>query len=333
MIYLIITSTLATFLLTYMMRCYALKKNIIDTPNGRSSHTIPTPRGGGVSVVVVSLAIMFGWGLVDASFYWLALASIVVGAVGFLDDRGDIRPKVRLIAHFAAAYLVVYGVGGLPALVMFGTTVDLGLFGNILAVIGVVWLLNLYNFMDGIDGLASIEAITSMLVLGALMLFVLGALTPLVQVHFLLAATVFGFFLWNFPRARIFMGDAGSGYLGTIVAAMMLASAQYAQEFFWAWLIMLGVFIVDATFTLLRRLARGDKVHVAHRSHAYQWASRKYGSHVPVTLSVLLINIFWLAPWALAVAQGLVDGLVGLIVAYIPLLALAVLYKSGAKEA
>lgn len=186
--------------------------------------------------------------------------------------------------------------------------------------------------MDGIDGIASAEALTSKLVIAALMFTSVGMLNDVIVVHLLLAAAVLGFFAWNFPQGRIFMGDAGSGFLGAIVAALMLLSAQLDQAFFWAWLIMLGVFIVDATLTLIRRLVRGDKVFEAHRSHAYQWASRMHNSHVTVTVAVMVINLVWLAPLAALAVFGVIDGFLALVIAYIPLIALAFKYKCGALE-
>ncbi len=132
-----------------------------------------------------------------------------------------------------------------------------------------------------------------------------------------LAAT--GFLVWNFPPARIFMGDAGSGFLGLILGGLALQASSVAPPLIWSWLILLGVFIVDATFTLIHRLMRGERVYEAHRSHAYQRASRRYGSHLRVSLAVTAINVFWLLPLALLVALGHVSGLLALIVAYAPL--------------
>jgi Fuc2NAc and GlcNAc transferase len=147
-----------------------------------------------------------------------------------------------------------------------------------------------------------------------------------------MSAAVAGFLVWNFPPAKIFMGDAGSGFLGLMLGALALYSAHIAPQMLWVWLILLGVFIVDATYTLIRRLLLGDKVYEAHRSHAYQYATRKYGRHLPVTLAVLAINLFWLAPWAVAVAFGAVDGAVALLCAYVPLLWLAWYFHAGETE-
>ncbi|MCF8976462.1 glycosyl transferase, partial [Pseudomonas edaphica] len=137
---------------------------------------------------------------------------------------------------------------------------------------------------------------------------------------------------WNFPKARIFMGDAGSGFLGITLGVLSLQAAWVSPQLLWSWLILLGVFITDATWTLLRRLLRGDKVYEAHRSHAYQFASRQFGKHAPVTLVVAAINIGWLLPMALLVGNGTVDGFLGLLVAYLPLIALAVKFRAGEKE-
>jgi UDP-N-acetylmuramyl pentapeptide phosphotransferase/UDP-N-acetylglucosamine-1-phosphate transferase len=143
---------------------------------------------------------------------------------------------------------------------------------------------------------------------------------------------VLGFLYWNFPPAKIFMGDAGSGFLGFVLGVLSLAAAWQNADLLWVWLILLGVFIVDATFTLVRRLVRGDKVYEAHRSHAYQFASRKVGGHLPVTLSVLAINLLWLTPIAIGVGVLGLNGLLALVIAYAPLIALAVKYKAGELE-
>jgi len=143
---------------------------------------------------------------------------------------------------------------------------------------------------------------------------------------------VAGFLLWNFPPAKIFMGDAGSGFLGITLGLFSIQAAHIAPQFFYSWLILLGVFIVDATWTLIRRFLRGEKVYEAHRSHAYQFASRQYLSHKTVTLAVAAINTCWLLPIALWVGLGNLNGLLGLMIAYLPLWLLAVHFKAGLAE-
>lgn len=324
----------AAFALTWVLRRYALASSLMDIPNERSSHSVPTPRGGGVAIVLSFLAVLPLMGVLQ----WLPWSSVIatvgagagVAVLGFLDDHGHIAARWRLLGHFSSAAWALYWLGGLPPLLVFGYTFDLGLIGHVLAAVYIVWLLNLYNFMDGIDGIASVEAIC--VCLGGALLYALLGASSLAVLPLLLAAAVAGFLCWNFPPARIFMGDAGSGFLGLILAVLSLQAAWFKAELLWSWVILLGVFVVDATFTLLRRLLRGDKVYEAHRSHAYQYASRQYAAHRPVTLAIMLINLVWLLPMAVLVGLGYVDGLLGVVIAYLPLLLLAVKYKAGQLE-
>lgn len=323
-----------SFALTHVLRRYALHKSLLDIPNGRSSHTIPTPRGGGVAIVIsylVALAWMLWAGLMGRDLF-LAMfgAGALIAALGFLDDHGHIAARWRLLGHFFAAAWALFWLGGLPAISVFGMTLDPGLIVNVLTAFYLVWLLNLYNFMDGIDGIASVEAIC--VCVGAAIIYALSGFASLVWMPVLLACAVAGFLFWNFPPAKIFMGDAGSGFLGIMLGCLSLQGAWISSQFLWVWLILLGVFIVDATVTLIRRLVRGDKVYEAHRSHAYQFASRRFGKHLPVTSAVGVINLCWLLPVAVCVARFGLDGALGVIIAYTPLLALAVIFKAGALE-
>ncbi|WP_124422880.1 MraY family glycosyltransferase [Pseudomonas orientalis] len=323
-----------SFVMTAVLRRYALSRSIIDIPNARSSHSIPTPRGGGVAIVLAFLAVLPLVGWLDL-VSWPSLvaaggAGVVIAVLGFMDDHGHIAARWRLAGHFAAAAWALFWINGLAPLNMFGWTLDLGLVGNVLAAVYIVWMLNLYNFMDGIDGIASVEAICACL--GACLLYVLSGYPQMIWLPLLLAAAVGAFLVWNFPPAKIFMGDAGSGFLGITLAFFSLQAAWIKADFFWAWLILLGVFVVDATCTLVRRLVRGDKVYEAHRSHAYQFASRKYGKHLPVTMAVAAINVFWLLPIAAGVVLSGWDGTWALVVAYLPLIALAIKFHAGELE-
>lgn len=320
--------------MTGLMRRYALARRIMDVPNARSSHSVPTPRGGGLAIVLSFLAALpmltlvldLPWG---ATFALLG-AGTSVALVGFLDDHGHIAARWRLLLHFGAAIWALFWLGGLPPVQLFGVSLALGWIGHVLAAFYLVWVLNLYNFMDGIDGIAGVEVIT--VCLGGALLYWLKGHADLAIFPLLLAAASAGFLYWNFPPAKIFMGDAGSGFLGITLGVLSLQAAVFDASWLWAWLILLGVFIVDATYTLLRRLLRGDKVYEAHRSHAYQFASRHFGRHLPVTLGVATINLVWLLPLALWVGVGGLDGLVGLLLAYAPLLGLAVKFRAGALE-
>lgn len=320
--------------LTAVLRRYALARSIMDVPNARSSHAVPTPRGGGVAIVIaflmalVAISVKGGGGLHE--LVALGGSGALIAIIGFMDDHGHIAARWRLLGHFLAAAWALVWLGGFPAIQVLGWQLDLGWFGAFFALFYLVWLLNLYNFMDGIDGIASIEAIC--VCLGACSLYWVGGFEQLLLLPLLLAMAVFGFLYWNFPPARIFMGDAGSGFLGITLGVLSLQAAWTSSQLFWCWLILLGVFIVDATYTLIRRLSRGDKVYEAHCSHAYQFASRLYGKHLPVTLAVGALNLFWLLPIALCVMLLGMDGALGVVIAYAPLVVLAVRYRAGALE-
>lgn len=333
---LIVSLAVLAWFLTALLRRYALARSLLDVPNARSSHSLPTPRGGGVAIVVAFLlglcvAFFTGLGIAAELFYALLGAGLGIALLGFLDDHGHIAARWRLLGHFLAAAWALYWLGGLPPLAVFGGLLQLSWIGHVLAAFYLVWLLNLYNFMDGIDGIASVEAIC--VCLGGAILYALLETSLLTDLPLLmLAAAVLGFLLWNFPPARIFMGDAGSGFLGIVLGVLSLQAAWISPVLLWGWLILLGVFIVDATLTLLRRLLRGEKVYEAHRSHAYQYASRQFGRHLPVTVSVAILNLAWLLPLAIFVALGWLDGLAGLVIAYAPLLVLAWMLGAGKAE-
>lgn len=225
-------------------------------------------------------------------------AGCLVASVGLWDDLSHVPASWRLVVHFLGAAWGFFGMGGLPLLQALGLFHALEWLVALVIIIYLVWVLNLYNFMDGIDGIASIEALT--VSLGSVLL--LNLIAPkehFVFIALLVFSSVFGFFFWNFPRAKIFLGDTGSGFLGIILGLLSIQSAMHAPQLISAWLILLGVFIVDATVTLVRRILRGEKFYEAHRSHAYQIISRRLSSHKKVTLGVLCINIIWLLPFSI----------------------------------
>ncbi|MGY2142137.1 MraY family glycosyltransferase [Pseudomonas azotoformans] len=325
---------LLSFGLTAALRRYALSQSMLDIPNARSSHQLPTPRGGGVAIVLslmLFIPMLYWFGLTGwTSAVALVGSGVCVATIGFMDDHGHIAARWRLLGHFASASWAVFWLGGLPSIHVFSYTLDLGLFGDVLAIVYLVWLLNLYNFMDGINGIASTEAI--FVCVAGTVLYLVTQHEEMIWVPLAVSFAVVGFLFWNFPVARIFMGDAGSGFLGVILAILSIQAAWTSPQLFWSWIILLGVFIVDATFTLLRRLLTGQKVYEAHRTHAYQYASRMFGSHSSVTLSVLCINLLWLFPIACFVALQKIDGVSAMLVAYFPLTLLALKFRAGKTE-
>lgn len=272
---------------------HAARGALLDVPNERSSHTTPTPRGGGVVFALLWLIGLPGlWllGLLEGNTAAaLAGGGAMIATVGWVDDLGHVHPGMRLLAHFTAAAWTLWLLGGYPEAAAGDQTLRLGWAGTVLAAVAIVWLVNLYNFMDGIDGLAGLEAVTAGIIVGTL-LTVAGA-RGLAVLSFGIAAAAAGFLLWNWPPARIFMGDVGSGLLGYAFAAVAVAADRSAGVPAIVLLLPLGVFIADATYTLLRRVLRGERFYQAHRSHVYQrlvqagWPVR----HVDVL--VLLLNV------------------------------------------
>lgn len=321
-------------LITVAARDYALRRSLIDHPNARGAHAAPTPRGGGISILATYVT-MVGMLAAGGALGWkdavaIGGAGLIVGAIGFLDDHGNIRARWRLLAHFAAAAWLLAWLGEVPGGGMFGGWGIPDSAAYALFAIGIVWLVNLYNFMDGIDGIASVEAVT--VAFGGAILAILAGHPELAPLHLLLAASVCGFLFWNWPPATVFMGDVGSGFLGIVLAALALLASRAAPLLLVAWAILLAVFIVDSGVTLARRALRGERVYEAHRMHAYQYAARHFGSHLKVTLAVGAINFFWLLPVGMAVLRGWLTVPVAIAAAYLPIVVLAWRLGAGSPD-
>lgn len=305
---------LGAWLGTHAVRRYALSRDLLDHPNERSSHTAPTPRGGGVAIVLAFLAglvALHGLGEVNEMLLWaLAGGGVAVALVGFVDDHGGLSARARLTVHFAAVAWALYWLCGMPPLPVGGGYVVDGPAWTAIGAVGLVWLLNLYNFMDGIDGIAGVEAVS--VALGAALLGGSSA-------WWLVAAAAGGFLVLNWPPARLFMGDVGSGFLGFVLGVLAVDAAAWELVPLASTAILLGVFLVDATVTLFRRWARGEQLSQAHRSHAYQHAAVRFGGHRPVVVGVLAINTLWLLPWAWVAQVWPRWGLVAALVALAPL--------------
>jgi Fuc2NAc and GlcNAc transferase len=331
---LFVATAATSMLLTYRVWRTALARGLLDVPNERSSHSVPTPRGGGVAIVVASTAafILLGqFGRIDGNLLVALLGGTAVAIVGFVDDRRPLSASVRLAVHFAAALWAMGWLGGLPSLRVGDHLISFGLGGYVLGTLGIVWTLNLFNFMDGIDGIAGSEAV--FITWGAALLQITAGFPGGAAVAAAaLGSACFGFLIWNWPPARIFMGDVGSGYLGYVIAVLALASARTNPVGIWLWLILGGVFFVDATVTLIRRLSRGERLHEAHRSHAYQWLARRWGSHAQTTAAVVAVNLLWLLPcaWFVARSPGSAPWLIA--VALLPMAILVTMAGAGRSE-
>lgn len=285
--------------LTGLVRFYAVRRSMLDVPNERSSHSMPTPRGGGLAIVIsFFLAILYlayqKFISVDLTLALLG-GGMLIAVTGWYDDRFQISARARLLTQFLAACWTVYWLHGFPVLNLGVTQIHSGWFGVPIAILTIMWMTNLYNFMDGIDGLAGMEGVFVSAAGGLFLL--LSGFHSLAILNFLLASAIMGFLVWNWPPAKIFMGDVGSTTLGFIFAVFMLATANTTSVSPLFWIILLAIFILDTTFTLINRIRKKESLSVAHRSHAYQQLIQKK-SHLTVTIYALLTNIFILFPLA-----------------------------------
>jgi Fuc2NAc and GlcNAc transferase len=268
--------------------------------------------------------------LPDAVLAAFLAAGLLVAGIGFLDDHTSVPAVYRFLVHLASAVFAVYVLGGLPPLQVGFSVVDLGIAGSILAVVFLVWLVNLFNFMDGIDGLAASEAV--FIAGAALLVGTTDINSYIISLKcFLIAGTV-GFLLWNWSPAKIFLGDIGSGFLGITLGILALVSAAAGDLPVWTWLVLAGVFVVDATFTLVRRFLRGERWYSAHRSHAYQKLSRRVGSHASATFLINILNVAWLLPLAWLTVRYPEYGFWVVWLAWLPLLGIAVFLKAGSED-
>ncbi|MGH6635856.1 MAG: MraY family glycosyltransferase [Gammaproteobacteria bacterium] len=299
----------AAAIIAGLVRRHTLRHSVIDIPNERSSHTEPMPRGGGLAICTVFLAVItvlgvIGW-LPLRSVMAFAVGGLLVSIIGWTDDHDSISAEWRAIVQLIAAISALWCLGGLAEIDVGIATLHLGWLGSVLGVITIVWLINLYNFMDGIDGLAGIQSVSAA-GMGAL-LFAMKGYWGLSAACALLAAACAGFLVWNWSPAKIFMGDVGSYFLGYTFAVLAFLGESTAGLPALVWCILLGIFVWDATFTLLRRVFAGEAWYQPHRTHAYQRLVQLGFSHRQVAVGSLLANIFFL--WPLAYASVVDPGL------------------------
>lgn len=283
MIYIILL--LISFLLTYFIKNYMIKKSLIATVNERSSHSVPTPHGGGIAISItwfIGLFYLFFTNQIEQNFFYALLCGIVISIVSFFDDIYELSPKLRLIIQAIVAIGGLYFLGGFETLTFGIFDIQNSIFTNIFAFFMIIWFINLYNFLDGINGYAGSEAV--FLSLAGFILF--GGN------HFLvLGVAVLGFLYWNWNKAKIFMGDVGSTLLGYNVAIFTIYYANQEPTNFWIWIILFSVYWFDATLTLIRRKLNKEKLSQAHKKHAYQRLTQARWSHYKVTNYSIVLNI------------------------------------------
>lgn len=279
---------LTSLFLTIVIKKIAIAKSLVDIPNDRSSHTVPTPHGGGIAIALtwfIGITYLFFTDSVNAVLYSSLMLGLLISFVSYIDDLYNLSAKSRLLAQTLTALIGLYFLGGLNKIDLFFFVIDNSVITNIFAFFTIVWFINLYNFLDGIDGYAGSEAV--FLAIAGFMLF--GG------DHFLvLAAAVLGFLVWNWHKAKIFMGDVGSTLLGYNVAVFTIYYANQESSNLWIWIILFGLFWFDATITLFRRYKNGEQLSQAHKKHAYQRLVQSGWAHDKVVIFSIFANIMLL---------------------------------------
>lgn len=289
---------LATMAGTHGYRIIALRRGILANPNFRSLHVQPVPRGGGlvfslcILLAVSSLAATIG---LDARMMRAVLGGGIVATVfGFFDDVTGASVRAKLFVQAVLAAWTLFSFGGEPIIDLPRTpaAMDLGI-----SWIGLVWMMNLYNFIDGIDGLAATGAI---LISGTAIavLLLAGGSAQLMAVFGAAAVCSAGFLIYNWPPASLFMGDAGSVFLGFFFGALLTGTVTSGALPMPIWLILFGYFAGDTTTTTILRMFVAPRWYGEHRSHAYQNLARMWNSHVRVVRGVMLFHALWLTPLA-----------------------------------
>jgi UDP-N-acetylmuramyl pentapeptide phosphotransferase/UDP-N-acetylglucosamine-1-phosphate transferase len=285
-IYLIIVLGFFSFVLTYLIRRYALKNELLSIPNKRSLHFTPTPVGGGLAIVFtwyIGISVLFFFGKIEQNLYFALLSGVLLTIISFIDDLIGLKPGIRLFFHFAAAIIAFIFLGRLRQFVIPGIEMNYIVYLYPFVIIGMVWFINLFNFMDGVDGFASLEAV----IISIVIFLFSGEI-----INILLIACISGFLVWNWPKAKIFMGDVGSTQLGFVLIVLGIYFHNRFQFSILNWIMLSSPFWFDATLTLYRRWRQGENLGVAHSKHAYQRVVKAGFSHLKVNMYLLLINAF-----------------------------------------
>ncbi len=334
--------------ITSLIRKFSKILGLVDVPNSRSSHNIPTATGGGVAIVISFFcAISYLWiSHYIPTIYYIAFIGTCfpITIISLIDDYKTVANRWKfLVQLIACTWAVLLLQADKEALDIFHTRIMLGEYEksldqfssqsiiiHFISIILLAWLLNLYNFMDGIDGLAASEGVFACC--GASFI-VYSANDMTISIWLLcLMFSILGFIILNWPPAKIFMGDVGSVFIGSALGIFILVTANANVMTIWSWLILLAVFFTDASFTLARRFLRKDKWYRPHRTHAFQLAAIQYKSHKVVTLAILVINIFWLFPLAYFASKYEVYRIIISVLAYSPILIIVWYFNAGKAE-
>jgi len=327
---LIIMSFFVSVAVTFGVKRLASRTRLLAVATERSSHEGVIPVGGGLGIVVVfllSVTGFYGAGQIATNTLLVLLCALPIALAGLFDDIQHLDFRKRLFIQTGFGLLAFYSVGSLPAIPFGPYALPLSIFGIFLVPAAFVWLTNLYNFMDGIDGIAGMQGV-----------FVCGAAGVMFLQHNdvtlalfcgLLMAAHLGFLVFNWHPASIFMGDVGSGFCGFMFGTLALLGHAHGTTSLWSWVLLLGVFIVDASVTLFTRWRLGLRWYEAHRTHVYQKLALRYGSHSAVVWRILILNVLWFLPLALLAGKQPEYGVYFAIIGLLPLGVFAFKMEAG----
>ncbi len=331
----VIREIIASFCLSFAVGVVAiwvvlrlLRDRVLDVPNERSSHTVPTPRGGGIGIFLATIVALFAFWRFQLPAVVVVLPAVIVTIVSAWDDIKSLSARARLLVQVlaAASFLGVVFYRYHQADIFHAAPFYNQLLVYLFFILFLLWFSNLYNFMDGSDGLVGTQVVTT-LVPAIILIWRLGyaneayLLTPLLGAYS-------AFLLFNWNPAKIFMGDVGSVFTGFFIGEIaILLGAAYEPKIFWAIGTLSCGFIVDATFTLLVRLLRRERVWEAHRTHAFQKLLRCGWSHKKVALFYGALNLFWITPVVLVLSD--ISLYLMVLLAGLPHLCLALKLRAG----
>jgi Fuc2NAc and GlcNAc transferase len=311
----------------FLYKKIAIHYNILANPNYRTLHESPTPKGGGLIfslLFVFSVLILWGFNeLSNQLFYVLGFGGLIATLFGFIDDIKNTRAKTKLIIQLFLGIWTIYWLN-FSELLLLDWMPDFVIIPFILFFM--VWTMNAYNFMDGIDGMAASGAIFISSTLASVLLLT-GGSVEFIGIFILIAFTVSGFMVFNWPPATIFMGDSGSVFLGYIFGSLLLFTVFNNDISVWSWLTVSGYFFSDTTVTQIMRVILVRKWYLPHRSHAYQNLARITNSHLKITGGVTMYNLIWVLPLTLWSSLQPEMGFIAATLSITP--ALVVVYKYG----
>ncbi len=261
----------------------------LDKPNARRQSKVAVPNAGGIAIAItwyIGIFYLLFIGTINSALVKALLSGLILVIIGLVDDIFEVKPIIRLIAQIISVGLALFFLGGLNTVGFGFTEISLSILWTPLAFLGILWMINLYNFMDGIDGFAAMETVFI-----SLFFFLFAG----ASYNLLLFAAVLGFLIWNWPKAKIYMGDTGSTLIGFTIGVLLVRYQNTGQMNLFVGLIPLSVFWFDASLTLFRRWRNKEKLSEAHKKHAYQRLVQSGFSHQKTLVYGILLNVFLFA--------------------------------------